>query len=45
VNDLVLRHDQDGIATLTLNAPQSLNALSRAMLVALQSALSAIATG
>jgi enoyl-CoA hydratase/carnithine racemase len=36
---LVLRHDLDGIATLTLNAPQSLNALSRAMLVALQSAL------
>lgn len=41
--DLVLRHDQDGIASLTLNAPQSLNALSRAMLVALQSALSDLA--
>jgi enoyl-CoA hydratase/carnithine racemase len=39
----VLRHDQDGIATLTLNAPQSLNALSRAMLVALQSALADLA--
>jgi enoyl-CoA hydratase/carnithine racemase len=43
VSDPVLRHDQDGIATLTLNAPQSLNALSRAMLVALQSRLSDIA--
>jgi enoyl-CoA hydratase/carnithine racemase len=43
VTDLVLRHDQDGIATLTLNAPQSLNALSRAMLVALKSTLSDIA--
>lgn len=40
---LVLRHDQDGIATLTLNAPQSLNALSRAMLVALRSALADVA--
>lgn len=43
MSDLVLRHDQDGIATLTLNAPQSLNALSRAMLVALQSALADLA--
>jgi enoyl-CoA hydratase/carnithine racemase len=40
----VLRTDQDGIATLTLNAPASLNALSRAMLTALQSALREIAT-
>ena len=29
---LVLREDKDGIATLTLNAPQRLNALSDAML-------------
>ena len=39
MNDLVLRHDQDGIATLTLNAPGSLNALSRALLARLQSHL------
>lgn len=43
MTDLVLRQDQDGIATLTLNAPQSLNALSRAMLVDLQAVLSDIA--
>lgn len=43
MSEPVLRHDQGGIATLTLNAPQSLNALSRAMLVALQSRLSDIA--
>ena len=33
---LILRHDGDGIATLTLNAPASLNALSEAMLAALK---------
>lgn len=44
VTDLILRHDLDGIATLTLNAPGSLNALSRAMLVALQSFLQDIAS-
>jgi enoyl-CoA hydratase/carnithine racemase len=43
VTDPVLRRDQDDIATLTLNAPQSLNALSRAMLIALQSALTDLA--
>jgi enoyl-CoA hydratase/carnithine racemase len=43
MNDLVLRHDLDGVATLTLNAPHSLNVLSRAMLVALQSALAGLA--
>jgi len=32
---LVLREDKDGIATLTLNAPQRLNALSDAMLAEL----------
>ena len=31
---LVLRHDQDGISTLTLNRPQQFNALSDAMLAA-----------
>lgn len=43
MTDLILRHAKDGIATLTLNAPQSLNALSRAMLASLQSALADIA--
>lgn len=36
-NEILLRHDTDGIATLTLNAPASFNALSTAMLTALQS--------
>ena len=40
---LVLRHDQDGISTLTLNRPQQFNALSDAMLAALTSQLQAIA--
>ncbi|WP_347310216.1 enoyl-CoA hydratase [Defluviimonas sp. SAOS-178_SWC] len=35
-NDLLLRTDEDAIATLTLNAPASLNALSDAMLAALK---------
>ncbi len=32
---ILLRHDLDGIATLTLNAPSSLNALSAAMIASL----------
>jgi len=40
---LLLRHDQDHIATLTLNAPGSLNALSDAMLDALAQALDSLA--
>ncbi|MFN3846865.1 MAG: enoyl-CoA hydratase [Paracoccaceae bacterium] len=40
---LLLRSDDDGIATLTLNAPQSLNALSDAMLSALSAELAALA--
>lgn len=39
----LLRHDTGGIATLTLNAPQSLNALSDAMLAALLAELTRLA--
>lgn len=41
--DLVLRDDQNGVTVLTLNAPESLNALSEAMLGGLSAALDAIA--
>ena len=37
-DDLLLREDAGGIATLTLNAPKSINALSEAMLDALRTA-------
>ncbi|NQE49504.1 enoyl-CoA hydratase [Herbaspirillum rubrisubalbicans] len=40
---LLLRHDQRGITTLTLNRPQQFNALSEAMLQALQTQLDALA--
>lgn len=40
---LVTRQDQAGVTTLTLNRPRSINALSEAMLCALQSELDAIA--
>ncbi|QJQ02760.1 enoyl-CoA hydratase [Herbaspirillum rubrisubalbicans] len=40
---LLLRHDQRGITTLTLNRPQQFNALSDAMLQALQTQLDALA--
>ena len=40
---VILRQDEDGIATLTLNAPVSLNALSEAMLAALKSTFSDLA--
>lgn len=40
---LLLREDQDGITTLTLNRPQQFNALSDAMLAALQAQLDQLA--
>lgn len=40
---LIRRHDQDGIATLTLTQPQTLNALSTQMLMALDEALASLA--
>ncbi len=40
---LVLRHDDAGVTTLTLNRPQARNALSQAMLSALLDAFSAVA--
>ncbi len=42
-DQLLHRHDEDGVATLTLNNPASLNALSQAMLGALESAFTALA--
>ena len=42
--DILLRYDADGIATLTLNRPAQYNALSAAMLTRLQETLEAIAT-
>ncbi len=40
---LVLRHDADGVTTLTLNRPQHYNALSLPLLIEMQSAVDAIA--
>jgi len=42
-DELVLRDDQDGVATLTLNRPDKLNALTPAMFMALRAHLDAIA--
>lgn len=39
---ILLRHDSNGVVTLTLNRPKQFNALSQAMLSALQSELDAI---
>lgn len=41
---ILLRADDHGVTTLTLNRPKQFNALSQAMLTALQEALDAIAT-
>lgn len=41
---ILLRADNNGVTTLTLNRPKQFNALSQAMLNALQEALDAIAT-
>ncbi|MEZ4682267.1 MAG: enoyl-CoA hydratase [Caldilineaceae bacterium] len=41
---ILLRTDNNGVTTLTLNRPKQFNALSQAMLNALQEALDAIAT-
>ncbi len=43
-DDILLRHDHAGIATLTLNAPASFNALSTAMIAALTAQIAALAT-
>lgn len=40
---VVLREDKDGVATLTLNRPRQYNAMSEAMLAALQTELDSIA--
>lgn len=40
---LLLRQDKDGVATLTLNRPEARNALSVAMMTAVEDALAAIA--
>jgi enoyl-CoA hydratase/carnithine racemase len=39
---ILLRHDQDGICTLTLNRPQARNALSRALMAAVQEQMDAL---
>jgi enoyl-CoA hydratase/carnithine racemase len=41
--EILLRHDRDGVVTLTLNRPAQFNLLSEAMLAALQGALDDIA--
>ncbi|MCO8144319.1 enoyl-CoA hydratase [Rhodovulum tesquicola] len=43
MTEILLREDAGGIATLTLNAPERLNALSDAMLAALQAQIDALA--
>ncbi|MGC9418378.1 MAG: enoyl-CoA hydratase [Rhodovulum sp.] len=42
MSEILIREDADGIATLTMNAPDRLNALSDAMLAALQAQIDAL---
>ncbi len=42
MTDILLRNDTDGICTLTMNSPKNLNALSDAMLAALQAQFDAL---
>lgn len=44
MSELVLREDADGVATLTLNRPEALNAMSPSMFVELRAHLDAIAS-
>lgn len=44
MSDILLRHDENAVASLTMNAPQKLNALSEEMLDALQATLDDIAS-
>ncbi|HEX2940911.1 MAG TPA: enoyl-CoA hydratase [Rhodopila sp.] len=43
MTDILLRHDSDGVATLTLNRPDARNALSMGLMQALDKQLAAIA--
>ncbi|MBT7759026.1 MAG: enoyl-CoA hydratase/isomerase family protein, partial [Rhodospirillaceae bacterium] len=43
MTELVLRSDKDGVATLTLNRPDALNALSPALFVELRAHVESIA--
>jgi len=43
MTDILLRHDNDGVATLTLNRPAARNALSMGLMEALDAELAAIA--
>ena len=43
MTDVLLRHDDDDIATLTLNRPAARNALSMGLMAALDAELAAIA--
>ena len=43
MNDLILRENRDGVATLTLNRPQKCNALSKGVFEALEEHVDEIA--